>query len=59
MVKHYFGINWERDLPLAEMADIRNVVEGDQAQMVKVLYLSNDGIEVGHIFQLGRNILKH
>ena len=27
--KHYFGINWERDLKLPEVADIRNVVEGD------------------------------
>ena len=27
--KHYFGINWERDLPLPQVADIRNVVEGD------------------------------
>ena len=23
--KHYFGLNWERDLPLPEIADLRNV----------------------------------
>ena len=27
--KHYFGINWERDAALPEVADLRNVVEGD------------------------------
>ncbi len=33
--KHYFGINWDRDLPTPQIADIRNVVEGDQALVVK------------------------
>ncbi|MDR0217313.1 MAG: proline--tRNA ligase [Enterobacteriaceae bacterium] len=51
--KHYFGINWERDLPLAEMADIRNVVEGDTSPDGKGTLLIKRGIEVGHIFQLG------
>ncbi|MFZ2319121.1 MAG: proline--tRNA ligase, partial [Pseudomonas sp.] len=27
--KHYLGVNWERDLPLPAVADLRNVVEGD------------------------------
>ncbi|WP_306283354.1 YbaK/EbsC family protein, partial [Pseudomonas aeruginosa] len=27
--KHYFGVNWERDLPVPQVADLRNVVEGD------------------------------
>ncbi|WP_311750511.1 proline--tRNA ligase [Proteus columbae] len=51
--KHYFGINWERDLPVAEIADIRNVVEGDPSPDGKGTLLIKRGIEVGHIFQLG------
>ncbi len=51
--KHYFGINWERDLPLPEVADIRNVVEGDSSPDGKGTLLIKRGIEVGHIFQLG------
>ncbi|SFX49113.1 proline--tRNA ligase [Marinospirillum alkaliphilum] len=51
--KHYFGINWERDLPLPETADIRNVVEGDPSPDGKGTLLIKRGIEVGHIFQLG------
>ncbi|MCT8249772.1 proline--tRNA ligase [Proteus faecis] len=51
--KHYFGINWERDLPIAEIADIRNVVEGDPSPDGKGTLLIKRGIEVGHIFQLG------
>ncbi|MEQ1964455.1 proline--tRNA ligase [Xenorhabdus khoisanae] len=51
--KHYFGINWERDLPVPEVADIRNVVEGDSSPDGKGTLLIKRGIEVGHIFQLG------
>ncbi|HEC07645.1 MAG TPA: proline--tRNA ligase [Thiolapillus brandeum] len=51
--KHYFGINWERDLPLPEIADIRNVVEGDPSPDGKGVLTIARGIEVGHIFQLG------
>ncbi|MEG2041777.1 MAG: proline--tRNA ligase, partial [Hafnia sp.] len=51
--KHYFGINWERDLPLPLVADIRNVVEGDPSPDGKGTLLIKRGIEVGHIFQLG------
>ncbi|MBM7071758.1 proline--tRNA ligase [Shewanella sp. 202IG2-18] len=50
--KHYFGINWERDLPEAQAADIRNVVEGE-ATPDGGTYAFARGIEVGHIFQLG------
>jgi prolyl-tRNA synthetase len=52
--KHWFGINWERDLPLPEVADIRNVVEGDPSPDGKGTLQIKRGIEVGHIFQLGR-----
>ncbi|WP_456379446.1 proline--tRNA ligase [Thiolapillus sp.] len=51
--KHYFGINWERDAPLPEVADIRNVVEGDPSPDGKGQITIARGIEVGHIFQLG------
>ena len=51
--KHYFGINWERDAPLPEAADIRNVVEGDPSPDGKGVLTIARGIEVGHIFQLG------
>jgi prolyl-tRNA synthetase len=51
---HYTGANWGRDMPEPAGADLRNVVAGDpspsgngQLQIVR-------GIEVGHIFQLGR-----
>ncbi|MBP2169907.1 prolyl-tRNA synthetase [Erwinia toletana] len=51
--KHFTGINWLRDLPEAEVADIRNVVEGDASPDGKGTLLIKRGIEVGHIFQLG------
>ncbi|HBH35498.1 MAG TPA: proline--tRNA ligase [Gammaproteobacteria bacterium] len=56
--KHYFGINWERDLPLPEVADIRNVVEGDASPDGKGTLTIARGIEVGHIFQLGEKYAK-
>jgi prolyl-tRNA synthetase len=52
--KHYFGINWERDLPLAEVADLRNVVAGDPSPDGTGTLEIKRGIEVGHIFQLGQ-----
>lgn len=52
--KHYFGINWERDLTLADIADIRNVNEGDPSPDGKGTLSIKRGIEVGHIFQLGK-----
>ncbi|WP_350316183.1 proline--tRNA ligase [Pectobacterium aroidearum] len=51
--KHYFGINWERDVALPQVADIRNVVEGDISPDGKGTLQIKRGIEVGHIFQLG------
>ncbi|WP_413737254.1 proline--tRNA ligase [Sodalis sp. RH21] len=51
--KHYFGINWLRDLPLAQVADLRKVVEGDISPDGKGTLQIKRGIEVGHIFQLG------
>lgn len=51
--KHYFGINWERDVALPEVADLRNVVEGDPSPCGQGTLKIARGIEVGHIFQLG------
>ncbi len=51
--KHYTGVNWERDLPLPEVADLRTVQEGDPSPDGKGTLVIRRGIEVGHIFQLG------
>ncbi|UXN34961.1 proline--tRNA ligase [Avibacterium paragallinarum] len=51
--KHYFNINWERDVAMPEVADLRNVVEGDPSPDGKGTLQIKRGIEVGHIFQLG------
>lgn len=51
--KHYFGVNWERDLPLPIVADLRNVVAGDPSPDGQGTLEIKRGIEVGHIFQLG------
>ena len=51
---HIAGVNWGRDLPEPEtVADIRNVVEGDRAADGGEIRIVR-GIEVGHVFQLGR-----
>ena len=52
--KHYFGINWQRDVALPEVADLRNVQEGDASPDGKGTLSIKRGIEVGHIFQLGQ-----
>ncbi len=51
--KHLVGVNWERDLPLPDSVDIRNVVTGDHAADGSGPLQFAKGIEVGHIFQLG------
>ncbi|WP_303760271.1 proline--tRNA ligase [Alcanivorax jadensis] len=51
--KHHFNINWERDVALPQVADLRNVVEGDPSPDGKGTLTIKRGIEVGHIFQLG------
>ncbi|MDO6562286.1 proline--tRNA ligase [Amphritea sp. 1_MG-2023] len=52
--KHYFGVNWDRDVALPEVADLRNVVEGDPSPCGQGKIVIKRGIEVGHIFQLGQ-----
>jgi len=51
--KHYQGTNWERDLPLSQIEDIRLITEGDASPDGKGTITLARGIEVGHIFQLG------
>lgn len=52
--QHFFNINWERDLPVPEVADLRNVIAGDPSPDGKGTLSIVRGIEVGHIFQLGK-----
>jgi prolyl-tRNA synthetase len=49
---HYTGVNWERDLPLPDVVDLRNAVDGDPGPKGGRLTIAR-GIEVGQIFQLG------
>ncbi len=51
--KHFTGVNWGRDLPEPQIADLRNVVEGDASPDGQGQLSIARGIEVGHIFQLG------
>ncbi|HUR41838.1 MAG TPA: proline--tRNA ligase [Verrucomicrobiae bacterium] len=51
---HLSGVNWGRDLPEPQVAELRMVAEGDPAPDGKGTLKLVRGIEVGHIFQLGR-----
>ena len=51
--RHLTGVNWERDLPRPDVADLRLAVEGDPSPDGKGALRIARGIEVGHIFQLG------
>ena len=50
---HLRGVNWQRDVELGEIADLRDVVSGDPSPDGKGQLQIKRGIEVGHIFQLG------
>ena len=50
---HLAGVNWGRDLPEPEVADIRNIVAGDPSPDGQGRITIGRGIEVGHVFQLG------
>lgn len=52
--KHTTGVNWERDAQYSEIYDLRNVVEGDPSPDGQGTLNIKRGIEVGHIFQLGK-----
>jgi len=51
---HLRDVNWGRDCESPQVADIRNVVEGDPSPDGQGLLQIKRGIEVGHIFQLGQ-----
>lgn len=51
--KHYFGINWGRDVEAPIVADLRNIEAGDPSPDGNGELQIMRGIEVGHIFQLG------
>ena len=51
---HLTGVNWQRDVPAYQVADLRNVVEGDESPDGQGKLTFKRGIEVGHIFQLGK-----
>jgi len=52
---HIRGVNWGRDCPEPDLvADVRNVVPGDPSPDGKGRLALVRGIEVGHVFALGR-----
>ena len=51
--QHFTGVNWERDLPEPEAADLRDAEAGDTSPDGRGRLGVARGIEVGHIFQLG------
>ncbi len=51
---HLSGFNFGRDCPEPRVADLRNVVAGDPSPDGQGRLSIRRGIEVGHIFQLGR-----
>ena len=52
--RHFTGVNWGRDLPETQFADLRKAVEGDPCPGHPNLSINiQRGIEVGHVFQLG------
>lgn len=52
---HLINVNFERDFPMPEFIDIRSVKVSDQCPKCQNGKLRvENGIEVGHVFQLGR-----
>ena len=51
---HFTGVNWGRDTPDGRIEDLRNVEEGDPAADGSGPLEFTRGIEVGHIFKLGK-----
>ena len=50
---HTRNLNWDRDVNVTAVYDLREVVEGDPSPDGKGVIQFKRGIEVGHIFQLG------
>ncbi|MGQ0701147.1 MAG: proline--tRNA ligase [Panacagrimonas sp.] len=56
--RHLKGVNWERDCPVPQAADLRKVCEGDASPDGQGQIRFYRGIEGGHIFQLGQKYTK-
>ena len=52
--KHLIDVNWQRDLPLPQIASFRKAEEGDLSPDGKGKLQFARGIEVGQVFQLGK-----
>lgn len=50
---HLSGVNWGRDLPWPDFADIRHITPHDPCPRCSSRIELKRGIEVGHIFKLG------
>lgn len=50
---HFINVNWDRDVPSYEVADLRNVEEGDPSPDGQGTLHLRKGIEVGQVFMLG------
>ncbi|MCL4121556.1 UNVERIFIED_CONTAM: hypothetical protein GTU68_000051 [Idotea baltica] len=50
---HFTNVNWGRDIADYEVADIRNVITGDISPDGNGTLELTNGVEVGHIFELG------
>lgn len=50
---HLINVNFDRDIPTYEVADLRNVVAGDPSPDGHGKILLRKGIEVGQVFMLG------
>jgi prolyl-tRNA synthetase len=51
---HLINVNWQRDLPMPQIADLRKVQEGDLSPDGKGVLHFARGIEVGQVFKLGK-----
>ena len=50
---HLINVNWDRDVPQYEVADLRNVEDGDPSPDGQGTLHLRHGIEVGQVFMLG------
>ncbi|MBS3803391.1 MAG: proline--tRNA ligase [Oleiphilaceae bacterium] len=55
---HLIGVNWERDVAIDRVEDLRDVVAGDPSPDGRGTLEIRRGIEVGHIFKLGNKYSK-
>jgi len=52
--RHLINVNWQRDLPMPQVEDLRRVQEGDLSPDGRGKLQFARGIEVGQVFQLGK-----